>query len=73
MVKYRIFSSEVYSQYIGMYTGYGIEAILPDGTNAGRIEDISEDRAYVELIKDRLNNGAAEAVHLNEIVEDMLN
>ena len=38
MVKYRIFSSEVYSQYIGMYTGYGIEAVLPDGTNAGRIE-----------------------------------
>ncbi len=73
MVKYRIFSSEVYSQYIGMYTGYGIEAVLPDGTNAGRIEDISEDKAYVELIKDQLNNGAAEAVHLGEIIEDMLN
>ncbi len=73
MVRYRIFSSEVYSQYIGMYIGYGIEALLPDGTNAGRIEDISENKDYVELIRDTLNNGFAEAVHLNEIIEDILN
>ncbi len=73
MAQYRIFSTEEYSRYIGPYTGYGIECVNPDGTTAGRIEDISDEKNYVEMIAELLNKGGAEAVHLKDIVEDILN
>ncbi len=72
MVHYKIISSEEYSKYIGHYTGYGIEGIYPDGTTAGIIKDISEEREYVEMITEILNSGGAEAVHLKDIIEDIL-
>ncbi len=73
MLRYRVFSSEAYSRYIGRYTGYGIEGLCPDGTAAVRLEDISEDKEYVEIIAEMLNKGGAEAVHFMDIVEDIMN
>jgi hypothetical protein len=73
MVHYRTFSTEVYSQYIGLYMGYGIESVNPDGTVASRIEDISEDGKYVQIITNLLNENGAEAVHFRDIVEDLMN
>lgn len=72
MVHYKMISTKEYSQYIGHYTGYGIEGIYPDGTTAGIIKDISEEREYVEMITEILNKGGAEAVHFKDIVEDLL-
>jgi hypothetical protein len=72
MVHYKIISTDEYSQYIGHYTGYGIEGIYPDGATAGIIKDISEEKEYVEMIIQILNSGGAEAVHFKDIVEDIL-
>lgn len=72
MVRYAVFSQYITGDILPAHTGWGIEGRYPDGTVAGRIEDISENREYVELLAEMLNKGGAEAVHLHDIVEDMI-
>ena len=71
-VYYRIFSERIGGNGLREHIGWGIEARLADGSAAGRISDISENRRYVELLAEALNREEAEAVHLRDVVEDIL-
>ncbi|MCR4771550.1 MAG: DUF6514 family protein [Oscillospiraceae bacterium] len=71
-VRYCVFSEKISLQGLGEHTGWGIEVRPDDGSPVGRIRDISENRPYVELLAEMLNSEGAEAVHLRDIVEDIL-
>ncbi|MBP5166025.1 MAG: hypothetical protein ILP09_02045 [Oscillospiraceae bacterium] len=71
-VRYGVFSEQISGSGLKDHTGWGIEARHGDGSPAGRISDISENRRYVELLAEMLNREEVEAVHLRDIVEDML-
>ncbi len=72
MLRYTVFSDTYVHETLGPYRGWGIEARLPDGSCAGRVEDISEDCAYVQLVAAVLNRERAEPVHLRDILENFL-
>jgi hypothetical protein len=72
MIRYYIFPEELQSRDLGRYTGWGIEARTGDGQLCGRVEDVTEDRAFAELVAAALNREEAEPVHLRDILEDLL-
>ena len=65
MVHYTVFSQQIFTQELGSYTGWGIEGREEDGSPAGRVEDLTEDREFALLV-------AAALVHLRDILEDLL-
>ena len=72
MIRYHIFAEELYSRDLGAYTGWGIEAREENGAVCGRVEDVTEGRAFAELLAAALNREEAEPVHLRDILEDLL-
>ena len=72
MVRYSVFSQELSSRELGSYTGWGIQGREEDGSEAGRVEDLTEDREFAELVAAALNREQAEPVHLRDILEDLL-
>ena len=72
MVRYSVFSQEIRDRELGTYTGWGIEAREEDGSPAGRVEDLTEDREFALLVAAALNREQAEPVHLRDILEDLL-
>jgi hypothetical protein len=46
--------------------------VYPDGTAAGRIKRYSEEKKYVEMIYGYIKHGGAEAVHLRDIIDDII-
>lgn len=72
MVRYTVFSKLYTHETLGTYLGWGIEARLPDGSCAGRVEDLSEDCAYVCLVAAVLNREKLEPVHLWDVLENFL-
>ena len=72
MVYYSAFSQQMYTQELGSYTGWGIECREEDGSPAGRVEDLTEDREFALLVAAALNREQAEPVHLRDILEDLL-
>lgn len=72
MVRYTVFSQQLHTQELGSYTGWGIEGREEDGSPAGRVEDLTEDREFALLVAAALNREEAEPVHLRDILEDLL-
>ena len=72
MVRYTVFSQALYDRDLGGYTGWGIEGREEDGSPAGRVEDLTEDREFALLVAAALNREQAEPVHLRDILEDLL-
>ena len=72
MVHYSVFSQELSSRELGTYTGWGIQGREEDGSPAGRVEDLTEDRDFALLVAAALNREQAEPVHLRDILEDLL-
>ena len=72
MVHYTVFSQNLYVRELGSYTGWGIEGREEDGSCAGRVEDLTEDREFALLVAAALNRERAEPVHLRDILEDLL-
>lgn len=72
MVRYTVFSEALYDRDLGSYTGWGIEGREEDGSPAGRVEDLTEDREFALLVAAALNREQAEPVHLRDILEDLL-
>ena len=72
MVHYSVFSQQVFTQELGSYTSWGIEGREEDGSPAGRVEDLTEDREFALLVAAALNREKAEPVHLRDILEDLL-
>ena len=72
MVYYTVFSQQIFTQELGCYTGWGIEGREEDGSPAGRVEDLTEDREFALLVAAALNREQAEPVHLRDILEDLL-
>ena len=72
MVHYTVFSQKLSDRDLGSYTGWGIEGREEDGTPAGRVEDLTEDREFALLVAAALNREQAEPVHLRDILEDLL-
>ena len=72
MVRYSVFSQELCSRELGTYIGWGIQGREEDGREAGRVEDLTEDREFAELVAAALNREQAEPVHLRDILEDLL-
>ncbi len=72
MVHYTVISQRIFTQELGSYTGWGIEGRAEDGSLAGRVEDLTEDREFALLVAAALNREGAEPVHLRDILEDLL-
>lgn len=72
MVRYGVFAQELWDSGLGPYTGYGIEGREEDGSLAGRVEDLTEDRDFALLVAAALNREQAEPIHLRDILEDLL-
>lgn len=72
MVHYSVFSQQLRHRELGTYTGWGIEGREEDGSPAGRVEDLTEDREFALLVAAALNREQAEPVHLRDILEDLL-
>jgi len=72
MVHYSVFSREIRDEELGTYTGWGIEGREADGSLAGRVEDLTEQRDFALLVAAALNREQAEPVHLRDILEDLL-
>ena len=72
MVRYSVFAQELRDPELGAYTGWGIEGREEDGSPAGRVEDLTEDRDFALLVAAALNRERAEPVHLRDILEDLL-
>ena len=72
MVYYTVFSQQMFTQESGSYNGWGIEGREEDGSPAGRVEDLTEDREFALLVAAALNREQAEPVHLRDILEDLL-
>ena len=72
MVHYSVFSREIQHEELGTYTGWGIEGREEDGSLAGRVEDLTEQRDFALLVAAALNREQAEPVHLRDILEDLL-
>ena len=72
MVHYSVFSQEIRDRDLGTYIGWGIEGREEDGSLAGRVEDLTEERDFALLVAAALNREQAEPVHLRDILEDLL-
>ncbi len=72
MVRYEVFAQEYRDRELGTYTGWGIQGREEDGSLAGRVEDLTEDRDFALLVAAALNREQAEPVHLRDILEDLL-
>ena len=72
MVHYSVFAQELHDPELGSYTGWGIQGREEDGSPAGRVEDLTEDREFALLVAAALNREQAEPVHLRDILEDLL-
>ncbi len=72
MVRYEVFAQELWDRELGTYTGWGIQGREEDGSFAGRVEDLTEDRSFALLVAAALNREQAEPVHLRDILEDLL-
>ena len=72
MVRYSVFAQKLHDPELGSYTGWGIEGREEDGSPAGRVEDLTEDREFALLVAAALNREQAEPVHLRDILEDLL-
>ena len=72
MVHYTVFSQQIFTQELGSYTGWGIEGREEDGSPAGRVEDLTEDREFALLVAAALNREQAEPVHVFDIISDFL-
>ena len=72
MVHYSVFSQELEDRELGAYTAWGIEGREEDGSPAGRVEDLTEDREFALLVAAALNREQAEPIHLRDILEDLL-
>ena len=72
MVYYTVFSQQMFTQESGSYTGWGIEGREEDGSPAGRVEDLTEDREFALLVAAALNREQAEPVHVFDIISDFL-
>ena len=72
MVRYEVFAQELHDRDLGTYTGWGIQGREEDGSLAGRVEDLTEDRDFALLVAAALNREQAEPIHLRDILEDLL-
>ena len=68
---YRIFSQPCRSCDGQRYLGWGIEG-SGEGEAPLRLEDVTEDRRFAELLAAALNRERAEPVHVFDIISDFL-
>jgi hypothetical protein len=70
-VTYRIFASRCRTADGIRYVGWGIEGV-GDGGERLRLEDVTEDRRFAELLAAVLNREKAEPVHVADVISDFL-
>ena len=68
---YRIFSQRRRTADGVGYTGWGIEG-RGEGEEPLRLEDVTEDKRFAELLAAALNREKAEPVHVFDVVSDFL-
>ena len=68
---YRIFSTHCRTADGIRYIGWGIEGVGEDGETL-RVEDVTEDRRFAELLAAALNRERAEPVHVYDVISDFL-
>ena len=68
---YRIFPARCRTAEGVRYTGWGIEGVGEDGKRV-RVEDVTEDRRFAELLAAVLNRERAEPVHVYDVISDFL-
>ena len=68
---YRVFPCRCRTAEGLPYTGWGIEGLGEDGERL-RVEDVSEDRRFAELLAAVLNRERAEPVHVFDVISDFL-
>ena len=68
---YRIFSRRCRTADGVGYTGWGIEG-TGEGEETLRVEDVTEDKRFAELLAAALNREQAEPVHVFDIISDFL-
>ncbi len=68
---YRIFPMRCRTVDGTRYTGWGIEG-TDEGGRSLRLEDVTEDRRFAELLAAVLNREQAEPVHVADIISDFL-
>lgn len=70
-MEYRIFSQQLVAADGQRYTGWGIEGTDGRGGRL-RVEDVTEDRRYAELLAAVMNRERAEPAHVYDIISDFL-
>ncbi len=68
---YRIFSRRCRTADGTPYTGWGIEGAGP-GETPFRLEDVTEDKRFAQLLAAALNREQVEPVHVFDIISDFL-
>ena len=68
---YRIFSRRCRTADGVSYIGWGIEG-RGEGEETLRLEDVTEDKRFAELLAAALNREQAEPVHVFDIISDFL-
>lgn len=72
MCQYVIKNSICFSQDIGTYTSFGINAISENGDIVATVSDISSDEAFVKGLADLCMKMELSPIHLYDVVEDKL-
>ena len=68
---YRIFSRRCRTADGVGYVGWGIEG-TGEGEETLRVEDVTEDKRFAQLLAAALNREKAEPVHVFDIISDFL-
>ena len=68
---YRIFSRRCRTADGVRYVGWGIEG-TGEGEETLRVEDVTEDKRFAELLAAALNREQAEPVHVFDVISDFL-
>lgn len=71
-MKYGVFSRQYVSEDGGFYIGWGIECRNEAEETEERIEDFSDNEAFVRTVADVLNREKVERVHLADVLENIL-
>ncbi len=68
---YRIFSRRCRTADGTAYIGWGIEG-TGEGEETLRVEDVTEDKRFAQLLAAALNRERAEPVHVFDVISDFL-